>query len=162
MEKISNKGFTLIEMLAAIVILSLLATFTFVLVTNAFDKSKEKAEEAFYKQVENYVEDYISLSGSKLKYKNGVEKEKCHVGFDKNEVCETITLYSSDLGFEDVMNTIVGEMLVNPSSKVECSNSNTNLTIYRDSDFVYCFKLVKEGTDSCINNTIDTCSSIYR
>ena len=159
---INNKGFTLIELLATIVILGIISTVTVVSVVNFFQKSKEKSEDVFIGQIKNYMSDYSSLYGSKLNYTGDKEYKKCYENFD-DEVCSNVILkFSKDKGIEDVENAIVDEDLVNPSTKIKCDNSNTGLTIYRDSDYVYCFALEPVGDNSCISDTISSCENIYK
>ena len=64
----NNKGFTLIELLATIIILGIVSTVTIVSVISYYEKSKEKAVSAFEKNIEDYVESYNAMYGSKLSY----------------------------------------------------------------------------------------------
>ena len=85
----NKKGFTLVELLATIVILGIISTVTIVTVTEYYQRSKEKTEDAFKKQVEGYVYDYITLSGSKLAYVNSgyTNLQKCYKDVE-DEICE--------------------------------------------------------------------------
>ena len=164
MNKLNNKGFTLVELLATIVILGIISTVTIIAVTGYYEKSQDKTEEVFRGQIEKYVSDYISLYGSKLKYdkEEGIY-QKCHTDLYGEKVCEDINLYyNQEYQIEDVIFHVVSGELKNPVTEKECKNDNTNLTFYRDNDFVYCFKLEPyEDTDSCISKEIDTCSGIF-
>ena len=175
----NNKGFTLVELLATIVILGLVTSFVFVTVTDYYSASKDKSEEVFYKQIESYMEDYIALDGSKEKnYKNygTVRKHYCEM-FEgdtcKEEVYEEVTLeVSNSFKIETVAGEIVDGKLINPKTEVECTNDNTNITVYRDSDFVYCYIIKPNGT-SCLSEytdendktkqkVINTCKGLYK
>ena len=184
----NNKGFTLIELLATIVILGIVATFTFGVVTEYYSSSKDRAEEVFYKQIESYMEDYIALSGSKEKnyrnYGNGsfrkyyceeVKGESC-----VQEVFEEVTLEVCNdennnkkyFNIETVAGEIVDGELINPKTEIKCTNDNTKITVYRDSDFVYCYIIKPIGT-SCLSEykdengnmkqkVINTCKGRYK
>lgn len=167
----NNKGFTLVELLATIVILGLVTSFVFVTVTDYYSASKDKSEEVFYKQIESYMEDYIALDGSKeKKYENygTVRKHYCEV-FEgdtcKKEVYEEVTLEVCKKGIdnpekyfkiEKVAEEIVDGKLINPKTGEQCTDTNTNITVYRDSDFVYCYiiKPVVDG-EPCLSEYID-------
>jgi len=176
-KKNNNKGFTLIELLATIVILALITTVTVVTILGAIEKSQEKAEEAFVKQIENYIDEYIAVEGSRLDYKEVIltddnKKKKCHKGTEGNSICSIVDLYKAtsseninkNMNIEYISDEYSDSGIVNPKTKEECNASNTTLTIYRDSDFVYCFEFKKSGTGvSCIteSQTINTCKKLY-
>jgi len=164
MKKMNNKGFTLVELLATIVILGIISTVTIVTVTEYYQRSKEKAEEAFYKQLEGYVYDYITLSGSKLAYVNSgyTNLQKCYKD-GEDEICENTTLKKASDNFQlgTLIESVVSKDVLNPKTDVKCTDSNTTLNIYRDSDYVYCFSIKPNG-NSCISETISTCENIYK
>lgn len=160
----NSKGFTLIELLATIVILALISTVTVVSVTGSYQKSKEKAEEAFVHQIENHGADYISLYGSGLEYNNYGKYKKCYKNYDGVDSCDDVDVVKTkedEVGIRDISDSVANKEFVNPSTEEQCTNDNTKLTIYRDSDFVYCFTLEPVGDNSCISDKIDTCSGIY-
>lgn len=168
----NNKGFTLIELLATIVILALISTVVFISVTDTYNKSKDKAEEAFYEQIGTYMDDYITMGGSKGKtynlYGSGTYRKYYCIAFDEDGSCieekfDEITLkYSNDFKIETIASEVTDDKLVNPKTEVECTNTNTNITVYRDSDSVYCHVIVPAGTNSCINRTISSCVDRYK
>lgn len=162
----NNKGFTLIELLVTIIILGLISTVSIVTITSYYEKSKEKANESFSKQLKNHIEDYIALRGSKhFSSQSTVEaKEKCYKDIDGVEKCDSVTLYhatSNPPTVEDIEG-YTNKKIINPSNNIECTNDNINISLYRDSDYVYCFKVEAIGTTSCINASIDTCESLYK
>lgn len=164
MKKINDKGFTLIELLATIIIVGLLSTVAIVSVTKYYEKSKEKAEEAFISQLEKYVDDYISLYGSSLTYSSVGEKmNKCYIeGTSGVENCDEIRLFSSknNLNVGMVADAITNKPFINPASEIKCEEEE--VTIYRDTDFVYCFIIEpRRFNDSCIDDEINTCDKIF-
>lgn len=163
MIKMNNKGFTLIELLATIVVLALVSSVTIISVTTYYQKSKEKAEEAFRKQLEGYVDDYIAMYGSKLEFDSGESNEKCYLNEGD---CKDITLKkaissNTNMNIKFVSDTFANQDIVNPNTGINCEESNTTLTIYRDTDFVYCFTIEPNGS-SCIDETISTCENMYK
>ena len=175
----NNKGFTLIELLATIVIIGLVTTFAFVSVTGSFEKSKDRAEDAFYSEIETYMDDYITISGSKGKeYNYYCKYEECYEanstyrkyycssydsdGNCKEEKYDNVTLkYSDSFNINSVVNEIVNDDLVNPKTNVKCTDDNMNITVYRDSDYVYCYVIKPNGEGSCIDRVINTCGERY-
>jgi len=163
MKKINNKGFTLIELLATIVLLGILSTVTIVTITTFFERSKEKTEEAFTKQLEGYVEDYIALYGGSLSGWNSIGTYyKCYQD-GASEKCDMVSLNetSSNKNLKEIIDEFANQDVYNPKTKVQCTNDNTTLTIYRDSDFVYCFTIKPNG-NSCLVETISTCENRYK
>jgi len=162
LKKINNKGFTLIELLVTIIILGVVFTVSIVAVTGSYQSSKDKAYEAFVEQIKGYIDDYITLNSSKFEYDYFANKNKCYKDFEGNDVCSSVEVYFSDSYFIENISSVTSKELINPKSNKPCLNDNTKLTVYRDSDYVYCFIIEKNNENSCIENTINTCSSIYK
>ena len=59
--KLNRKGFTLIELIAVIVIIALLFMFIVPNFNKYLDASKERSEEIFYGEIEDTINTYISL-----------------------------------------------------------------------------------------------------
>lgn len=163
MKKMNNKGFTLMELLATIVVLGLVTTFTIVTMVNLFDEGKDKAEEAFAKQIEGYIEDYIALYSKNISFISEQQTAfKCHPDESDpdRDTCESVAVQKSeDNDFQNIIDIIVGKDLKNPKTEQVCSGTGSNLTIYKDEDFVYCFRL--KDLD-CLSNEINTCYGIYK
>lgn len=58
MKKINSKGFTLVELIATIVILSIVVTICAISITTVIKSSKEKDYELFIREVKNAVEEF--------------------------------------------------------------------------------------------------------
>ena len=63
----NRKGFTLIEVLATIVIISILGVVAHAGVTNYIKTSKEKAEDKFLDEIKSEIDSYISLNSADFK-----------------------------------------------------------------------------------------------
>lgn len=168
-KKLNHKGFTLVELLATIAILGLIGSVTFVAITKYYEISKQKSEEAFEKQLKGYVDDYLALYGSKLKYGvassygNNGTVQKCYLDGTETKCSDTV-LSKAEINptFQDVNEKIINEEIFNPATNVKCDN-NLTINVYRDSDFVYCFTIKPNGS-SCIDEEekINSCEGIYK
>lgn len=61
-----NKGFTLVELLAIIVILGVIATIITPVIQKSLKANKEKVYEIFVDQIEDYTKDYLAKNTSVL------------------------------------------------------------------------------------------------
>lgn len=159
----NNKGFTLIELLATIIILGIVSTVVIVSVVSYYEKSKEKAVSAFEKNIEDYVESYNAMYGSKLNYTNMGKYQKCYKITNNNtqiEKCDEVTLSSASIKFNELYDKNISDSdVINPSSNVKCENEE--IKIYKDSDYVYCF-IMEKSTNGCNDSKINTCINKYK
>jgi len=172
----NNKGFTLVELLATIVILSLISVVTGVIIVQNYKDSQDKAEEAFEKQLIGNVEQYIAMYGGKLSYDIPTSYYKCsNIGECVQTYLFTADTTDSDYRkIGDIISEFSSKDAINPKTNVKCTNENTELKIYRDSDYVYCFTIKPDVSGSCITiddptdsdsikaATISTCEGIYK
>ena len=150
MKKINRKGFTLIELIAVIVILSIILIVAVPNLIETYKQSKLKSEGMFVKQLTKSIESYVSLNGSEMsfteesgtyyKQKTIKTKESCQV--DRNEV----KVYKSETTIQDIIdsNIIEESEYRNPGNKDTKCVPNAKIEVYRDSDYVYCFKIQKK------------------
>lgn len=153
MKKINRKGFTLIELIAVIVILSIILIVAVPNLIETYKQSKLKSEGMFVKQLTKSIESYVSLYGSEMsfteesgtyyKQKTIKAKESCQV--DRNEV----KVYKSETTIQDIIdsNIIEESEYRNPGNKDTKCNPDAKIEIYRDSDYVYCFKIKKDAME---------------
>ena len=155
-DTVNKKGFTLIELLAVIVILGVLSVFIVPNVIEYYRNSKIKSEEIFKKRMIQVIDNYVSLNNSSFNFHNtGNVVQKCN---ETSDGCYNVNIYQYNFNLVDVVNSkIIAESdLINPNGRREC-NLNTEIKLYRDSDYVYCFEMI---LDSCIdisNAEINTC-----
>ena len=62
----NNKGFTLVELLATIIILGLITGISVMSYTSYLNNAKSKTEEVFKNNVSDYIDAFISANTSKL------------------------------------------------------------------------------------------------
>lgn len=153
-----NKGFTLVELLAVIVLLALIGGITFGIVNVNFGKTKESTEEVFVDTIEDALDMYLSSNAKELRFST-----VCPNLLVKSH--GTVKVYKVDTYFSSVINSdyhpITQVDLVNPADKKKaCKNaSNIGVTIYRDEDYVYYYKVLKSQF-GCLKNTSGEYSSV--
>ncbi len=146
----NKKGFTLVELLAVIVILGLVAGISIVAVFTSLRKAKVKAEKEFLTQLSNSVEAYIDLCRSNM----ATDKGECSV-FDSitEEIGSilkshgNIQVYKDNYNDANFFDNIVHEGIINrndfmnPVNSKDCYNG-AYIHFYKDDDFVYYYKIV--------------------
>ena len=64
----NRKGFTMIELLAVIVVLGIVLVITFPNMTDVFKSSKLKSEEAFVERISQSIDSYVTLNSSNITF----------------------------------------------------------------------------------------------
>ena len=150
----NKKGFTLVELLATIVILGIVVGITVVTSTGVFKNTKGKTEEVFIGTIEDALNIYLDSDARKLSFGSSVV---CVL----NKTHGKVNLYkaTNSLTFNDVISSSYSPLtlteLVNPANKdtdkYQCSAGGT-LNVYRDADYIYYYKIDKSGF-GCLNST---------
>lgn len=170
----NRKGFTLIEMLATIVILGIIMGIASYSVIGIINKSKNKTEGTFVKNIGTSIEEYISLKTNSLTIKQSIGNfNKCMVLDGDNCKCkkyqnpsdpESLCLeyfYESanivqlnSITIKDLIDNgfLDEEKLVNPATKKKCfataSKKNLEIKLFRDSDYVYYYYINLKGNET--------------
>lgn len=165
----NNKGFTLVELLVTVVILALIGGIAVNRVVSTINSSKKKSEEVFLDRVGTYIESYINYKGSELSSIEGnvaLDYEKCKNGVsdsDSNSDCYYVTVNELESKtLRDIVNSdlkiVSADDLMNPSNKEKCTNLDTTIRIFKDTDRVYYYyvNMVEAGCDFSIENQIVT------
>ena len=159
-----KNGFTLVELLATLVILGIVLSITIVTVNGGFRSAKDKTEDVFVKTIEDALNIYIDSDAKRLNYNNEVGCIKKTHGSVK------IYKASGSLSFNNVINSdyspITASDLVNPANEGVSCNSMAPIEIYRDNDYVYYYKVAKNSFNCLLNSDgyitnlpkIDTCN----
>ena len=129
-----------------------------------FNTAEEKSEEIFVKETSRIIDAYVSLEGRKLSFSTlPIDTvRKCEIEDDPN-ACKDVSVYKSD-STKTFQNIIASGLLnendlINPSGKKKC-NVDAGIEVFRDEDYVYCFKTSFEcgsSPDISVHN-IDTCN----
>ena len=155
----NRKGFTLVELLATLVVLGIVVGITVATITGVFKGTKEKTEEVFIGTIKDALDMYISSDARKLNYGSTVKCElsKTHGKVNLYEATDSVT-------FEDVIDSTYSPItradLHNPANKdkdtYECFKDGNygTLKVYRDDDYVYYYKISK-SVFGCLNSTGD-------
>ena len=141
----NRRGFTLVELLATLVILGVVLGITIVSVNGIFKDSKNKTEDVFVGTIKDAMEIYLSSSDVKdldfsVECSNTLNKS-----FGNRKV------YKAYTNFGEVINSdyrpISQSDLVNPANEdVSCRlGENISINIYRDEDFVYYYSVDKSN-----------------
>ena len=150
----NRKGFTLIELLAVIVILGIILTFAVPSITNIYKESKLKTEGMFLNELSKSIDSYVTLNSDTK---------------TENNQSLSVTVYEGKISIKDLIDDQIIEEkdYINPGNKdATCDKDNKIVEVYRDSDYVYCYKVNKNKlnclTDEYKNSldsdyAIDTC-----
>ena len=150
----NNKGFTLIEMLATIVILAIVGGIATVSVISIINTSKLKSEKVFVDKVSNLIDDYLDLYKPTKSTGNEYEFKKCANSDCSNT--KTVTAVQvikadgdgsvSPVHLIDLICIIEKEKLINPKNKQQCLNGNgPEIKVYRDEEYVYYYYVDLRG-----------------
>lgn len=145
----NRKGFTLIELLATLVLLGIVTGITVFSVSGIFNNTKNKSEDAFVETIKDAMDIY--LSGNNPKDSNGNKLNFTECSNKLNKTHGLVKVYKASTYFNSVINSeyrpISQGDLVNPANEeVSCKNAdNIGVTIYRDDDYVYYYKIQKDA-----------------
>ena len=148
-----RKGFTLVELLATIVIMSLVLGIASYSVIGIINTSKEKSEKIFVDKIGVAIEQYIALEGRKLVKDNNYNYtfNKCKTSScnDIKEVEATELFDGSEYVKLNVLiekNFFEDNKLINPVNKKNCLDGKEPIIrIFRDSDYVYYYYVDLSG-----------------
>lgn len=157
----NNKGFTMIELLATIILLGLLMGIATYSIINTINKSKEKSEKIFVEKIGTAIESYLTTEGRTLNIKEGTETisfEKCR---NQDEDCNSATLtelktiYLKEITNNNYSTKIIEEKdLTNPKNNLNCvlNGKNPTIRIFKDSDRIYYYYLDLTNNSCEIDN----------
>ena len=159
----NRRGFTLVELLATLVILGIIMGIVVVSTTGRFDDAKDKTEEVFVSTIEDAMDIYLDSDAKKK------------IEFNDSSICTvnkshgSVKVYKNknNITINDVINSEFNPLseddLVNPADSSKC-DKNTSVNIYVDEDYVYyyeinsnmgCLKknnIISNLPSGCINN----------
>lgn len=159
----NRKGFTLIELIAVIVILGIILVVSAPSISNVYKESKLKSEEIFVERLSQSIDSYIKLNSDEIAFTSDGAANKEEEGSTYQ-----VNIWKAAITVQNVIDDklISEEDYVNPGNKETKCTVNAEIEVYKDSDYVYCHKIKKESlgclTDEYKNSitgeyVIDTC-----
>ena len=149
----NRKGFTLVELLATLVILAIVAGLSVYSIGNIFSDTKEKSEDVFVGTIKDAMEIYLTSSNAKRLNYSTQCTNTLNKSYNSNvKVYKVVTNFNAVITSE--FKPITQKDLVNPANKdVLCNNaSDIDVTIYRDEDYVYYYSVAKSEF-GCLKGT---------
>ena len=159
----NRKGFTLMEMIAVVVILGIILLIAGPTLSSVYEDSKLKSEEIFTKRLSQSIDSYIKLNSSDINFTSDGTANKT-----EENASYQVNIYKGTIKVQNIINDnlLSIEDYKNAGNKdIQC-NSNAEIELYRDSDYVYCYKVKKNSLD-CLTDryknsvtgeyVIDTC-----
>ena len=164
-DNMNNKGFTLVELLATIVILGIVMGIASYGVISAINNSKIKSEKLFVDKIGTAIEGYLSIEGNRLVEipDTTIEFQKCRSDQENDSAnCRTSELKElSTIHLKDIteinnnsrfkIKTINESDLVNPKNKKNCviGDNNPEIRVFKDSEYKYYYYLDLTENTSC-------------
>lgn len=159
----NRKGFTLIELIAVIVILGIILVVSAPSILSAYKESKLKSEEIFVERLSQSIDSYIKLNSDEFFFDSDGTANKEEEGSTYQ-----VTIWKASIPVQNVIDDelISEEDYVNPGNKKTKCTVNAEIEAYKDSDYVYCHKIKKDSL-GCLTNeyknsitgeyAVDTC-----
>lgn len=160
----NKKGFTLVELLATLIVLGLVVGLVVTGLSLDVKKTKEKAEQVFVETIEDALEMYIDSDAKNLTFS---QSPICSVNKSlKTDV--NIYIVNRSVSLRDVIQSKYSPLnvkdFVNPNNeKVECY-LDSEVYIFRDEDYVYYYNVLKDDIncltldlDGAITNLPESC-----
>ena len=130
----NKKGFTLIELIAVIVVLGIIVGIALIFTRGSSDKSKEHAEEIFTNTLGDAVNIYLDSERFNLSTGGVSWISLCNVSIDGSE--RSFSKLSENKSFDDIIRSsyspISEDSLINPVNKEQCDVNGNNISLYKD------------------------------
>lgn len=159
----NNKGFTLVEMLAVVVILGIVMGIATNGVINYINTSKKKSEDVFISKLESAIVAYIDLNKASINDGGitGIDFKKCKKsGDDSSDNCsQSSALEIGKFRVNQVVDKglISGDKIINPKNKKSCFSNDKNpyVRVFKDSDYVYYYYVDLTGSNTLCDISSD-------
>ena len=159
----NKRGFTLVELLATIVVLSIVVGLTVTGIAFSIKNAKKKTEEVYIGTLKDAIKIYLDDDEniSKLRWNASLGT------FPKTNGSAEFLEASEGISFDDIINStyspIIKKDLLNPATEKICDPTKKIIHIFRDTDEVYYYYIDKsllkdeDGYTDCL---VDTSGSI--
>lgn len=144
----NRKGFTLIELLAVLVVLGIVLVISIPSITDAYKNSKIKSEEAFTQRLSQIIDSYVKLNSDEFIFESAGTANK-----EEDDSIYQVNIWKAAITVQNVIDDklILEKDYVNPGNKDVKCNTNAEIEVYKDSDFVYCYKVERNELDCLID-----------
>ena len=154
----NRRGFTLIELIAVMVVLSIILAVGVPTMINAYKDSQLEAEGMFVKELSKSIEGYISL------YNTSIPFSKDYIYIVKPGEKSNMHAYKGTISVDELINKNIIEAkdYKNAGNKSQKCNATAKvIEVYRDEDFVYCHRIKKESLECLSEDYLNTISDDY-
>ena len=157
-DNMNKKGFTMIELLAVIVILACVLAIGYTSINGLHKNAKDKSEEVFINTIKDAIDIYMDSDTLEKDAKNlPYDSHTCTFRKRINDKDTDLYESSTQLTINDIINSSYHpitkeDVAKNPANDEKCNLSVPVLTVYRDSDYVYYYKLDLGGLE-CLKDT---------
>ena len=151
----NKKGFTLVELLATLIVLGIVVGLVVTGLSFDVKKTKEKAEQVFVETIEDALKIYIDSDAKKLTFVS--RTSGCIDKSLKSNV--KVYMINSQISLGDVIQSTYSPLtlkdMVNPNNEKEtCDVEHNIVAIYRDDDYVYYYDVAKDDL-GCLTLDLD-------
>lgn len=152
----NKKGFTLVELIATLVVLGIVASITVVSISSIFSSTKEKTEDVFVETIKDALDIYLASDAKEIS-----DWTSCGYTIDKSYKTG-VKVYWTSVSMRDVIEngSLTDKDFVNPASDLDCANpDDVKLFIYKDEDHVYYYSVNKVDF-GCLNDEVGVISNL--
>ncbi len=148
----NRKGFTLVELLATLVVLGIIVGITIVSVNGIFGSAKNKTQSVFEENIKDVLGAYINMNLRDFEFNN---VEECTV----NKTHGVVNIYKAKevISFNDIISDdsklITAEDMVNPANEdMPCNLDAKVISIYKDEDYIYYYSINKGDMECFVDD----------
>lgn len=158
----NRKGFTLVELLAVIIVLGVIAGISVVSINYGLEQARKETENVYVKTLRDAISVYLNSEGKELKYTTKACVATKLLGTSEVYESDTITFRKIT---ESDFKPLAESDFVNPANEEKKCNLDAEIRVFRDEDYVYYYlfngsdlECLEENDDEIISNLPDGCN----
>ena len=158
----NKKGFTLVELIATLVVLGIVASITVVSISSIFGSTKEKTEDVFVETIKDALDMYLASNAKEIK-----DWTECENTLDKSYKTK-VKVYKTSVNMGKVIATgvLTEDDFYNPATDSKCPAEGSfdklgdiSVLVYKDEDHVYYYSVNKVDF-GCLNDEAGVISNL--